>query len=581
MSLDAATLALVAGELKNTLLDAKIDKIFEPTRDEVLITLRTRTETHRLLLSARSGSARVCLTRESFENPLTPPGFCMLLRKHLQNGRIVNISQPGLERIVHIDIEHLDEMGDLRHKTLVMELMGKHSNLIFCNDDNTIIDSIKRVSAAVSSVREVLPGKPYFIAHTQDKLDALTCDETTFRETLAAKPQPVFKAIYGSFTGISPVLAQELCHEAGIDGEHPTAALTAEDYHALYEVFSKMVTSIKEETFSPCIAYTGTRPVEYAAVPLTMYSTGADHLESYTSISALLEHFYAEKNTLTRIRQKSSDLRRIVQTALEREIKKYDLQLAQMKDTEKREKYRIYGELLNTYGYSAKPGDKSLTAVNYYTSEPVTIPLDPTLSATENAKKYFDKYGKLKRTYEALSELTTQVKEEIDHLETISTALDIAMKEEDLVEIKEELTQSGYIRRKGGTKKAKITSKPFHYLSSDGFHIYVGKNNFQNDELTFKFANGNDWWFHAKGIPGSHVVVKTEGKELPDRTFEEAGRLAAYYSKGREQEKVEIDYVQKKQVKKPAGAKPGFVVYYTNYSLMIDSDISGIEKISD
>ena len=452
-----------------------------------------------------------------------------------------------MERILRFEIEHLDEMGDLRHKTLVMELMGKHSNLIFCNDDNTIIDSIKRVSAAVSSVREVLPGKPYFIAHTQDKLDALTCDETTFRETLDAKPQPVFKAIYGSFTGISPVLAQELCHEAGIDGERPTAALTAEDYHALYEVFSKMVTSIKEETFSPCIACTGTRPVEYAAVPLTMYSTGADHLESYTSISALLEHFYAEKNTLTRIRQKSSDLRRIVQTALERDIKKYDLQLAQMKDTEKREKYRIYGELLNTYGYSAKPGDKSLTAVNYYTNEPVTIPLDPTLSATENAKKYFDKYGKLKRTYEALSELTTQVKEEIDHLETISTALDIALKEEDLVEIKEELTQSGYIRRKGGTKKAKITSR----------------------------------WFHAKGIPGSHVVVKTEGKELPDRTFEEAGRLAAYYSKGREQEKVEIDYVQKKQVKKPAGAKPGFVVYYTNYSLMIDSDISGIEKISD
>ena len=581
MAFDGITIANLAYEFKSTLEGGKIAKIAQPEKDELLIAVKNNRETYRLQISASASLPLIYLTENNKPSPLTAPNFCMLLRKHIGSARILSITQPGLERIVHIDIEHLDEMGDLRHKTLVMELMGKHSNLIFCNDDNTIIDSIKRVSAAVSSVREVLPGKPYFIAHTQDKLDALTCDETTFRETLAAKPQSVFKAIYGSFTGISPVLAQELCHEAGIDGERPTAALTAENHHALYEVFSKMVTSIKEETFSPCIAYTGTRPVEYAAVPLTMYSTGADHLESYTSMSALLEHFYAEKNTLTRIRQKSSDLRRIVQTALERDIKKYDLQLAQMKDTEKREKYRIYGELLNTYGYSAKPGDKSLTAVNYYTNEPVTIPLDPTLSATENAKKYFDKYGKLKRTYEALSELTTQVKEEIDHLETISTALDIALKEEDLVEIKEELTQSGYIRRKGGTKKAKITSKPFHYLSSDGFHIYVGKNNFQNDELTFKFANGNDWWFHAKGIPGSHVVVKTEGKELPDRTFEEAGRLAAYYSKGREQEKVEIDYVQKKQVKKPAGAKPGFVVYYTNYSLMIDSDISGIEKISD
>ena len=581
MAFDGITVACMAHELHKNLSGGRISKIAQPETDELLLTIKSQEGNFRLLLSASASLPLVYLTQTNKPSPLTAPNFCMLLRKHISGGRIIAVTQPSMERILRFEIEHLDEMGDLRHKTLVMELMGKHSNLIFCNDDNTIIDSIKRVSAAVSSVREVLPGKPYFIAHTQDKLDALTCDETTFRETLAAKPQPVFKAIYGSFTGISPVLAQELCHEAGIDGERPTAALTAEDHHALYEVFSKMVTSIKEETFSPCIAYTGTRPVEYAAVPLTMYSTGADHLESYTSMSALLEHFYAEKNTLTRIRQKSSDLRRIVQTALERDIKKYDLQLTQMKDTEKREKYRIYGELLNTYGYSAKPGDKSLTAVNYYTNEPVTIPLDPTLSATENAKKYFDKYGKLKRTYEALSELTTQVKEEIDHLETISTALDIALKEEDLVEIKEELTQSGYIRRKGGTKKAKITSKPFHYLSSDGFHIYVGKNNFQNDELTFKFANGNDWWFHAKGIPGSHVVVKTEGKELPDRTFEEAGRLAAYYSKGREQEKVEIDYVQKKQIKKPAGAKPGFVVYYTNYSLMIDSDISGIEKISD
>ena len=525
MAFDGVTIACVISELKKELIGGRLYKIAQPENDELLLTIKQPTGQKRLLLSASASLPLIYLTESNKQSPMTAPNFCMLLRKHLQNGRIVNISQPGLERIVHIDIEHLDEMGDLRHKTLVMELMGKHSNLIFCNDDNMIIDSIKHVSAAVSSVREVLPGKPYFIAHTQDKLDALTCDENTFREALAAKPQPIFKAIYGSFTGISPVLAQELCHEAGLDGDRPTAALTSEDYLALYRAFSEMVTSIKEEAFSPCIAYTGTQPRGIRSGSSDdVLARGADHLEAYTSMSALLEHFYAEKNTLTRIRQKSSDLRRIVQTALERDIKKYDLQLAQMEDTEKREKYRIYGELLNTYGYSAKPGDRSLTAVNYYTNEPVTIPLDPTLSATENAKKYFDKYGKLKRTYEALSELTCQVKEEINHLETISTALDIALKEEDLVEIKEELTQSGYIRRKGGTKKAKITSRPFHYLSSDGFHIYVGKNNFQNDELTFKFATGNDWWFHAKGIPGSHVVVKTEGKGAAGPYFRRGGQ---------------------------------------------------------
>ena len=211
----------------------------------------------------------------------------------------------------------------------------------------------------------------------------------------------------------------------------------------------------------------------------------------------------------------------------------------------------------------------------------ITIPLDPLLTPSENAKKYFDRYGKLKRTYEALSKLTVEVKEEIDHLESIQTALDIALREDDLTQIREELIASGYIRRKGGTKKVKITSRPFHYLSSDGFHMYVGKNNYQNDELTFKFATGGDWWFHAKGMPGSHVILKAEGKELPDRAFEEAARLAAYYSKAREQNKIEIDYVEKKNVKKPGGAKPGFVVYYTNYSMAIDPDISALTLVED
>lgn len=592
MAFDGVTIANVVYEMNQELTGGRLTKIAQPENDELLLTIKTTSGQKRLFISAGASLPLIYLTETNKPSPMTAPNFCMLLRKHLQNGRIVSITQPGLERIIHIDIEHLDEMGDLCHKTLVIEIMGKHSNIIFCDEENRIIDSIKHVSAAVSSVREVLPGKPYFVAQTQDKLDALTTEYSAFYQALSARPQPVFKALYGSFTGISPILAQELCYEAGMDGEQPTAALTVEDYQRLYAALEKMVAMIKAGNFSPNIAYTGSSPVDFAAIPLTMYTSGADRIVPYDSMSTLLESFYAEKNAITRIRQKSADLRRIVQTALERNVKKYDLQLRQIKDTEKRETYRIYGELLNTYGYSAKPGDKSLETINYYTGEPITIPLDPTLSAIENAKKYFEKYNKMKRTYEALSELTKEVKEEIDHLETISTSLDIALQEEDLVEIKEELTESGYIHRKfsgknqpgkkGNGKKVKVTSKPFHYLSSDGFHIYVGKNNYQNDELTFQFATGNDWWFHAKGMPGSHVVVKMNGvQELPDRTFEEAGRLAAYYSKGRGQEKVEIDYVQKKHVKKPSGAKPGFVVYYTNYSLMIDSNIEGIPLVSD
>ena len=601
MAFDGVTIANVVSELKRELTGGRLYKIAQPEADELLLTIKQPDGTKKLLISAQASLPLLYLTSESKPSPMTAPGFCMLLRKHLQNGRITGISQPGLERIVHIDVEHLDEMGDLRRKTLVVEIMGKHSNIIFCDSEGTIIDSIKHVSAAVSSLREVLPGKAYFIAATQDKLDALSTDGEAFRNALSARPQPVFKALYGSFTGISPVLAQELCYEAGIDADLPTAALGDSDYEGLYGAFSRMAEAIRQERFSPNIAYTDGSPVEFCALPLTMYGYGrqdapstvsvnpdekpaGDYTVPYGSMSALLEHYYAEKNVLTHIRQKSADLRRIVQTALERNVKKYDLQLRQMKDTEKRDTYRIYGELLNTYGYSAEPGAKSLQALNYYTDETVTIPLDPTLSAKENAQKYFDRYGKMKRTYEALSQLTVDVREEIQHLESVSTALDIALYEEDLAQIKEELTESGYIRRKAGNrgKKQKITSRPFHYLSSDGFHMYVGKNNFQNDELTFKLATGNDWWFHAKQIPGSHVVVKTgNAQELPDRTFEEAARLAAYYSKGRGQEKVEIDYVQKKHVKKPNGAKPGFVVYYTNYSMAIDSDISGIQPVNE
>ena len=581
MAFDGVTIANVVKELNDTLIGCRINKIAQPENDELILTIKGICGQKRLFISASASLPLIYLTETNKPSPLTAPGFCMLLRKHLQNGRIVSITQPGLERIIRIDIEHLDEMGDLCHKTLIIEIMGKHSNIIFCHADGTIIDSIKHVSGLVSSVREVLPGKPYFVAQTQDKLDPLCTDSTAWNTRVMTKPTAIFKAIYGSYTGISPILAQEICYRAGIDGEASTASLTEAEKMQLFACFNELLTRVRNGAFAPHIAYIRNHPVEFAALPLTMYTSGEDHITAYDSMSRLLETYYAEKNAITRIRQKSFDLRRIVQTALERNIKKYDLQLRQMKDTEKRDTYRIYGELLNTYGYGVEPGSKSMEALNYYTNEMITIPLDPDMTPQENAKKYFDKYGKLKRTYEALSELTEQVKEEIEHLESISTSLDIALQEEDLVQIKEELTESGYIRRKGSRKKEKITSKPFHYVSSDGFHMYVGKNNYQNDELTFKFATGNDWWFHAKNTPGSHVVVKCEGAEtLPDRTFEEAGRLAAYYSKGRQQDKIEIDYIQKKHVKKPAGSKPGFVVYYTNYSLMIDSDISGIQQIS-
>lgn len=569
MAFDGIVIANLVRDMKEKLEGGKINKIAQPEKDELLFTVKNNRETLRLLVSASASLPLVYFTETNKPSPMTAPNFCMLLRKHIGTGRIIEVSQPGLERIIQMKIEHLDEMGDLCRKLVIVELMGKHSNIIFCKEDGTILDSIKHISAQVSSVREVLPGRPYFIPQTVEKADPLTIGEDAFKALIHGTPAPIQKALYLKLTGISPVIGEELCHLASIDPDHSANELTEAELVHLYRTFSYMMEDVANGRFHPVILYHRGIPAEFSALPLTCFDGGDYEAKPMASISELLESYYAEKNVITRIRQKSVDLRKIVQTALERNYKKYDLQQKQLKDTEKRDKYKVYGELLNTYGYELSGGEKELKCLNYYTNEEIRIPLDPQLTAQENAQKHFDKYNKLKRTSEALTELTEETRREIDHLESISAALDIALKEEDLVQIKEELMEYGYIKKRNmGSKKPRITSKPFHYLSSDGFHIYVGKNNYQNEELTFKVANGSDWWFHAKGIPGSHVIVKTEGKELSDRTFEEAGALAAYYSKGRLNEKVEIDYIQRKHVKKAAGGAPGFVIYHTNYSLM-------------
>nr|WP_302592111.1 NFACT RNA binding domain-containing protein [uncultured Marvinbryantia sp.] len=577
MALDGIVISAVVQELKSCILGGRISKIAQPEPDELMLTIKNERKTYRLLISAGASLPLIYFTETNKPGPLTAPNFCMLLRKHISGGKILDVRQPGLERIIHFDIEHLNELGDVCQKTLTVEIMGKHSNIIFCSPDGTIIDSIKHISSQVSSVREVLPGRRYFIPDTQNKLDPLHVTLDAFTLAVSGKPMPLAKAIYTTFTGISPLIAEELCHRASLESARSANSFSENELLHLFRQFELFMDSVKEHEFTPCIFTRGSEPVEFSVLPLTMYSDLPE--TPCESVSEMLETYYAAKNTITRIRQKSVDLRKIVQTSLDRERKKYDLQRKQLKDTEKRDKYRVYGELINTYGYGLEPGVKKFTALNYYTNEEVTIPLDETLTPQENARKYFDKYSKQKRTYEHLSGLIHETEDEISHLESISTALDIALSEEDLVQIKEELVQYGYIRRHAGAKRVKITSKPFHYISSDGYHIYVGKNNYQNEELTFKFATGNDWWFHAKGAPGSHVIVKANNELPPDSTFEEAARLAAYYSKNRAAEKVEIDYVEKKHVKKVNGAKPGFVIYHTNYSMVIDSDIRGIKEV--
>lgn len=579
MAFDGITIANIVKDLNASLLDGRISKIAQPEADELLLTIKKPDGQKRLYISASASLPLIYLTEENKPSPFTAPNFCMLLRKHIANGRIVSITQPSLERIICFEIEHLNELGDLCRKKLIVEIMGKHSNIIFCDSEDKIIDSIKHVPAQMSSVREVLPGRIYFIPDTMHKENPLTVTETSFQEILRQKPMPLSKALYSSFTGLSPVAGEEICSLSGIDSSLPPSELSDDLFCHLFRQFSIFMDQVKEGAFSPCIYYQGNEPKEFSALSLSCMSGYS--CKTYRSISEVLSSYYAVKNRITRIRQKSSDLRHVVSTALERNRKKFDLQTKQLKGTQKRDQYKVYGELLHTYGYNLEPGAKELSALNYYTNEMITIPLDGTMTAQENAKRYFDKYNKQKRTFEALSELIKETEEEVRYLESVSTALDIARTEDDLAQIKEELAESGYVRRKYTKKKIKFKSVPLHYISTDGYDMYVGKNNLQNEELTFSFASGNDWWFHAKKVPGSHVIVKTKGEELPDRVFEEAGKLAAHYSRNSGSSKVEVDYVEKKHVKKVKGQKPGFVIYHTNYSLIADTDISMLKEADD
>ena len=576
MAFDGVTISALVAEFNDKLLNGRLYKIAQTESDELLLTIKNGKNQYRLLISANASLPLIYLTDKNKPAPLTAPNFCMLLRKHINNGRIISITQPGLERIVDFEIQHLDELGDIKTKHLIIELMGKHSNIIFVNE-GTILDSIKHVNSIMSSVRQVLPGKEYFIPHTSEKLNPLDVEKEVFFKTVFSKPMSLSKAIYTSFTGISPTIAENICYEGKFDSSMPANVLEHGDQNIVWMYFYQLINKVKNCDYIPTIYEKNGKPEEYGVTILSTYSDCTT--TSFESISTLLETYYSKKNLYTRMRQKSVDLRKIVTNALERDNKKYNIQLKQLKDTEKKDKFKEYGDLLTTYGYSIKEGSKEFETVNYYNGKTVKISLDPTISPIENAKKYFNKYSKLKRTSEALETIIVETKNSIDYLESINVAIDMATTEDDLKAINEELVQTGFIKKKHTNKKSKNNSKPLHFISSDGFNIYVGKNNIQNEHLTFKVATGNDWWFHSKSFPGSHVIVKCNNQELPDNTFEEAARLAAFYSKGSNQDKVEIDYIQKKHVKKVAGAMPGFVIYHTNYSMIAEPNIDNIKEI--
>ena len=582
MAFDGISVAALVKELNEKLTDGRVSKIAQPEADAVLLTVKNGRNQYRLLLSANPSLPLAYLTENNLPSPAQAPGFLMLLRKHLSGGRILSVTQPDLERVIILSVEHFNELGDpVRHR-LVLELMGKHSNLILVSQDDMITDAIRRIGSGTSSVREVLPGRPYFIPNTREKLSPFDLTLPQLKEKLKEQAGPVEKALNAVLTGISPLMARELVLRANLSGDESAAALPEEKTERLFAAAAALCETVRSGAFSPRIYYHKGKLVEYSALPLVLYQ--AEEAVEYEGMSGLLFDYYAEKNSASRIKQKSADLRHILHQTMERDSRKRELMEKQLKDAEKRDKYKLYGELIQAFGYGLEPGAKELKAENYYDgNKEITIPLDETLSPQENAKHYFERYQKLKRTFDATTEQLEETDRELEYLRSVETALALAENEEDLNAIKTELTAGGYMRAKNpvGKKapKAPKTAAPLHYVCEEGFDYYVGKNNLQNEAVTFGLASGNDWWFHVKGIAGSHVIVKTGTKELSDKGFERAAALAAWYSSAPKGAKTEVDYTRRRELKKPADYRPGMVIYHTNFSMVIEPGLEGLKQV--
>jgi len=583
MPFDGSVVNSIVRELNNRLVTGKIDRIYQPEKDELVISVRSYKDTCKLLLSASSTYPRVHLTEENKSNPAVPPSFCMLLRKHLLGGRIVSVTQPDFERIIEIDIDSFDELGYSTHKTLIAEIMGRHSNIIFIDKPTgRIIDSIKRVSFEISSVREILPGREYEYPPSGEKSNPLTAAKEAFLGGIDRLPgsTKAEKFIMNSYNGISPVVARDICQKSGLDPDTDLKQCGIGQLERLYASFDGFRKTVLDAVFSPYIVYRDGKASDFFCLPLEIYSNSSK--QEYASISEAVERFYHEKDLKDRIKQKSGDIHKIITNRLDRCYKKLEILEEELRDAAASEKYKIYGDLIMSNIYFLQKGEEKARLQNYYSpeGESIEIRMDIRLSPSANAQKYYKQYNKSKN---ALIKINVQIEEnrnEIMYLETQLDNLDKCTEELELEEIRNELAEQGYIKsRKAANNKKVKASKPMRFISSSGFEVYVGKNNVQNDYLTLKFAVSQDVWLHTKDIPGSHVIIKTEGKEVDDNTLLEAANLAAYYSKGRLSSKVPVDYTRRRNVKKPGGAKPGMVIYENNSTVYITPDEAKINNM--
>ena len=597
MAYDGIVISSVISEIKNSCMGGRVLKVQQPSSESITFTIKGYKGQTKLYISASAALPLVYVAQNLPQAPMQAPAFCMLLRKHLSNGRLTDIRQPNFDRIFDFVFEHMDEMGDISERHLIVEIMGRQSNIILTDSELNIIDSMKKVMPDLSNALEsgkelneriIFPGKEYILPDSQGKKDIRIGDisKDEFFDSLTnngtSRQNVIVKSIFSTFAGFSKGISEEIVYRAGIDSRATFEDITGEQQNSLYNVFSDINTSIKNENYSPCIAYIDGIPKDYHALTLVSY----DDVRASETMSQALISFYEKKQQTINVRSGSADIKKVLTSAIERTTKKYDLQREQLRSTEDREKYRIYGELLNTYSYELKGGEDSITCLNYYDNQNITIPLDVSLTGHENAQKYFAKYNKKKRTYVALTELVQKTKEDLDYLLSVRHSLEMASGENDISEIRKELQQTGIIKKKEKSKGARKqeAGKPLHFRSSEGYDIFVGKNNIQNEEITFGLATGKDIWFHSKNIPGSHVIVKLKAEDrgmedVPDSVFEEAASLAAFYCSSGDTKKVEIDYTERKYLKKPPQSNPGYVIYHTNYSMMAEPSKDNVELV--
>lgn len=589
MALDGLVVAAVVDELQKLLPVNKIEKVYQPEVDELLIHIRSQGTNYKLLISADSSNPRAHLIGSSKENPTAPPNFCMLLRKHLQGGRIISIKQPEMERMIVFNIEAYDELNVLKSKNLIVEIMGKHSNIILTDGDTgRIIDSIKRVSIDVSRYRQVLPGLTYQMPPAGEKANPLLINQyDDFSSRLQGdKTQTVLKGLYGAFTGISPLVARELCFLSDIEEGTPILGLHESKLMELYTNFIGLMDRLKAGDFTPYI-YVDTvkdKYIDFSVINL-------QHLSFYTeeaidSPSHMLEVYYKNRDIRERIKQKSQDLRRNLNIKLDRLLNKLENLNNDLERAQRAEEYKLKGELITSNLHLIKEREERITVVNYYDEAmpEITIDLDKRLSPSQNAQVYYKQYNKYKTAVKEVLRQMEITKKEASYLEEILMSIQHSTHLSDLEEIQRELSEAGIIKGKVNRKQKEQPKKSRYlkYLSSDGYEILVGKNNRQNDEITFKLSSKNDLWLHVKDIPGSHTILKLKDDTYSNEALLEAATLAAYYSKGREATKVAVDYTLRKNVKKPSGAKAGMVIYDNYETIYVDGslkDLKGIKEI--